>query len=70
MPLDSEPRVTFYQDEAGGYRFRVLAANGEIVASSESYTRMGDARKGFETLRGIMVQFVPADTEESDDTDG
>lgn len=70
MPLDSEPRVTFYEDEGGSYRFRVQAANGEIVASSEPYTRMGDARKGFDTLRGIMVQFVPADGEESADTDG
>ena len=57
MPLDSEPRVTFYKDEAGGYRFRVRAANGETVASSESYTTSGAAREGFETLRRILAKF-------------
>jgi uncharacterized protein len=26
-----------YKDASGGFRFRLKAANGEVVASSESY---------------------------------
>ena len=32
-----------YQDRAGGYRWRLKAGNGEIVAVSESYTRKASA---------------------------
>ena len=31
-------RFDVYQDIAGGYRWRLFAANNEIVAVSESYT--------------------------------
>jgi uncharacterized protein YegP (UPF0339 family) len=35
--------VEVYCDEAGEFRWRAKAANGEVVATSESYTRMNDA---------------------------
>jgi len=32
-----------YQDRSGGYRWRLKAGNGEIVAVSESYTTKASA---------------------------
>ena len=44
-----------YEDNAGEYRWRLLAANGKIVADSgEGYTRRDDAHRAIATLlRGI-----------------
>lgn len=36
------------------WRFRVKGANGEIVASSESYTTKADAERGAATLKRLM----------------
>lgn len=46
--------IEIYQDRAGGHRFRVKGGNGEIVASSESYTRRSSAMRGVRTLRDIL----------------
>lgn len=35
-----------YQDKANEWRWRVKAANGEIVAVGESYTTEADAKRG------------------------
>jgi uncharacterized protein YegP (UPF0339 family) len=35
--------VEVYCDDAGQFRWRAKAANGEVVATSESYTRLNDA---------------------------
>ncbi len=35
--------ITVYEDEAGEFRWRRKAPNGEIVAQSEGYTRRDDA---------------------------
>ena len=43
-----------FPDEEGGFRFRVKGKNGEIVATSESYTTRGDAERGLATLRRIL----------------
>lgn len=43
-------QVEYFPDAAGEWRWRVVAANGEIVGvSSEGYTntRQGDAERGF-----------------------
>lgn len=51
------PRFEVFPDDAGGWRFRLVAGNGEIVAiSSESYTRPSDARRGIRTVK----QLAPA----------
>lgn len=36
-------RVEVFEDKAGEWRFRRLAENGEIVLTSEGYTRKADA---------------------------
>lgn len=44
-----------FKDAAGEYRFRIKGANGEIVMTSEGYTTHADARRGFMTLRHIII---------------
>jgi uncharacterized protein YegP (UPF0339 family) len=40
-----------YQDNSGGYRFRLKASNGEVIASSESYERKSAALSGIDSVR-------------------
>ena len=40
------PRTVVYQDKAGEWRWKRVAGNGRIIASSgESFTRMADAER-------------------------
>jgi uncharacterized protein YegP (UPF0339 family) len=39
-------RYEVFEDDAGQYRWRLRAANGEIVAQSEAYTRREDSERG------------------------
>lgn len=50
------PKLQFFRDAAGGHRYRIIGGNGEIVASSEAYTRRVDARRGFDTLAQIVAR--------------
>lgn len=45
------PKFELYQDKAGGYRFRLKATNGEIIAVSESYTTMASCKNGVESVK-------------------
>lgn len=39
-----------------GWRWRLVAANGKIIAESgEAYTREADAERGFETVRAAFA---------------
>jgi len=61
--------VQVFPDRIGGYRFRIRATNGEIIAVSEAYSRQDDAARGAATLINtcvelnaappVMVEFVP-----------
>jgi hypothetical protein len=50
-----------YKDKAGEYRWRLVAANGEIVAASEGYKNKKDA---IETINIIKEFARKADVEE------
>lgn len=52
------PDARVYKDDAGGWRWRMRAANGEIVAGSESYTRRYDALRGLEDARSAFRNAV------------
>jgi uncharacterized protein len=39
--------VEFFEDEQGEHRFRIKGRNGEVLATSEGYTRKQDAVRGF-----------------------
>jgi uncharacterized protein YegP (UPF0339 family) len=40
-----------YKDKAGRYRFRLKAANGQIIATGESYDSKAAAMHGIESIR-------------------
>lgn len=40
-----------YEDRSGGFRFRLKAANGEVVATGESYSTRSGAHAGCEAVQ-------------------
>ncbi|MFJ4263127.1 YegP family protein [Paenarthrobacter nicotinovorans] len=44
-------KFEIYKDSSGGYRFRLKAANGEVIATGESYTTKAAAKKGIESVK-------------------
>lgn len=44
-------KFEIYQDKAGGYRFRLKAANGEIIATGESYKSKASCENGIDSIR-------------------
>lgn len=53
---DGLANVEIFPDDDGEWRWRVQAANGEIVATSEAYTRKADARRGWEDAAKAFQQ--------------
>ena len=48
-------RYEVYEDEAGEWRWRLVAGNNEIVAVGESYTRRDDAVRACETAAKVAA---------------
>ena len=44
-------KYEIYTDKANKFRFRLKAANGEIIASSEAYESKASAQKGIESVK-------------------
>jgi uncharacterized protein YegP (UPF0339 family) len=44
-----------YQDKADKYRFRLKAANGQVVAASQSYESKPSAINGIESVKNSSV---------------
>ncbi|WP_144876870.1 DUF1508 domain-containing protein [Microbacterium sp. 1.5R] len=44
-------KFELYADRSGGYRFRLKAGNGEVIATSESYTSKSAALNGIDSVR-------------------
>lgn len=53
--------IEYFEDHAGEWRYRVKAANGEPLVTSEGYRDQTDAKRGFHALeRAISAQhFTP-----------
>jgi uncharacterized protein YegP (UPF0339 family) len=47
------PRVEFYKDRAGEWRWKLLGANGEQVAQGEGHGSENDARRAFDRIPEI-----------------
>ena len=47
----TNPKFEMYQDRSGGYRFRLKARNGAIIAVSESYTTRSSCENGIDSVR-------------------
>ena len=45
------PKFEVYKDKAGEFRFRLKAANGEIILTGESYKAKAGCLKGIESIR-------------------
>jgi uncharacterized protein YegP (UPF0339 family) len=50
-----------YRDAAGLYRFRLRAANGQVIASSLAYSGKAAARRGIEAVRTTAPTATLAD---------
>ncbi len=48
-------KAEIYKDEAGQWRWRLKAMNGEIVASGESYNSERDARRGLKDMVDVVL---------------
>ena len=47
----NNPKFKMYQDRGGGFRFRLKARNGAIIAVSESYTTRSSCENGIDSVR-------------------
>ena len=45
------PKFELYADKAGGFRFRLKAKNGEVIAVSEGYKSKSSCLNGIESVR-------------------
>ena len=48
---EKNPKFEVYQDKAGEYRFRLKAANGEIIAKSQGYNAKASCLNGIESVQ-------------------
>lgn len=44
-------KFTIYKDKAGEFRFRIVATNGNILASSEGYSAKASAKNAIERIK-------------------
>lgn len=47
------PKFEIYKDRIGGYRWRLKARNGEIIATSESYVSRYGAQLSINTVKQL-----------------
>ena len=47
----TNPKFEMYRDKSGAFRFRLKARNGEIIATSESYSSRAACENGIESVR-------------------
>jgi uncharacterized protein YegP (UPF0339 family) len=59
-----------FTDLDGRFRFRLRAANGEVIASSDAYTTWAGAAQGIESVRATAVTAVVDDLTMSYRLDG
>ncbi|MQA97577.1 MAG: DUF1508 domain-containing protein [Streptosporangiales bacterium] len=50
-----------YEDKSGQYRWRLKAANGEVVATGESYTTKAAALRGTESVQRAAAEATVVD---------
>ncbi len=50
------PKYEIYKDKKGDFRFRLKAANGEIILASEGYTAKASCKNGIESVAANAPQ--------------
>lgn len=59
--MESDMKHEFYKDHAGEWRWRITAANGNILAvSSEGYHNKADCIAAFDSVARYMVALATA----------
>ena len=48
---EANPKFEVYQDKKGEFRFRLKAKNGQIIASSEGYSKLDSCLKGIDSVK-------------------
>jgi len=51
IEVQKHPKYEVYQDNAGEYRFRLKARNGEIIATSEGYKKKPSCLNGIDSVK-------------------
>ena len=54
------PKFEIYQDQKGGYCFRLLETSGQIILESQAYTAKASCRNG---IRSVKVNAPSAEVE-------
>jgi uncharacterized protein YegP (UPF0339 family) len=44
-------KFELYKDKSGDFRWRLIAANGETIASGQGYTSKASAQKGIDSVK-------------------
>ena len=53
--VEKHPKFEVYTDKSGEFRFRLKAANGQIIAVSEGYKAMASYLNGIESVKKNAV---------------
>ena len=53
--VEKHPKFEVYMDNAGEYRFRLKAKNGQNIAASEGYSALKSCFNGVESVRKNVV---------------
>ncbi|MCR4670149.1 MAG: YegP family protein [Saccharofermentans sp.] len=48
---EANPKFEVYQDKKGEFRFRLKAKNGQIIATSEGYSKLDSCLKGIDSVK-------------------
>lgn len=49
-------KFTVYRDKAGEFRFRIVATNGNVLASSEGYSAKASAMKAIDRIKSDAAE--------------
>ena len=53
---EKHPKFEMYLDQAGEYRFRLKATNGQVIATSEGYKAEASCVNGIESVKKNAVE--------------
>lgn len=60
--MATSPHFELYMRDDGDWGFRLRAANGELIATSEGYTRKQSAEDGIEAVKDAVMEIVSEGT--------
>lgn len=60
----AEPKFEVFEDNRGEYRFRLVAENGEIIATSEGYETKAGCKNGIESVKENVSEEKEGDSKD------